>query len=62
MACPGRTFLAIVSGLEGAIEHPEEASSLWQRHVPNYNPRVAYALNIVDRALVPLIRASVDFY
>jgi len=62
MACTERTFLVIVSGVEGATEHPEEASSLWQRHVPNYGPRVAYTLNIVDSALVPLIRASVAFY
>jgi len=48
--------------VEGAIEHPEEALSLWQRHVPNYNPRVAYTLNRVDSALAPLIRASVAFY
>jgi len=34
VACTDRTFLAIVSSVEGATEHPEEASSLWQRHVP----------------------------
>ena len=62
MACTERTFLAIVSGVEDASEHPEEVSSLWQRHVPNYSSRVAYTLNIVDRALLPLIRASVAFY
>lgn len=62
MACTERTFLSIVSSVEGAIEHPEEASSLWQRHVLNYSPRVAYTLNIVGSALVPLIRASVAFY
>jgi hypothetical protein len=58
MACTERTFLAAVSSVEGAIEHAEEALSLWQRHVPNYSPRVAYAPNVVDSALVPLIRAA----
>jgi hypothetical protein len=62
MACSERTFLAVVSSVKGATEHPEESSSLWQRHVPNYSPRVAYTLNIVDSALVPLIRASAAFY
>jgi hypothetical protein len=62
VACIERTFLAIVSSVEGATEHAEEASSLWQRHVPNYSPRVTYTLNTVDSALVPLIHASLAFY
>jgi hypothetical protein len=62
MTCRERTFLTVVASLKGAIEHLEEASSLWQRHVPNYSPRVAYTLSTADSTLVPLIHAPAAFY